>query len=71
MTPNQSPTLGGGNSAFDYNLFLSKIARRRPSSRYQQEHNFIELFRLAGIERMKKEVNMRHYGQRMEYGLGI
>lgn len=59
------------NISFDRNLYLSQIARRQPSPRSRQQQNFIELFRLAGIERMKKESDMRYYGQRIENGGGI
>ncbi len=55
----------------DVDLYLHKIATRKPSSQYQQEQNFIELFRRGEIERSMKERNLAYYSQILEHGAGI
>jgi hypothetical protein len=59
------------NISGDVALYLHRIATRKPSSQYQQEQNFIELFRRAGIERMVHKNNLAYYAQHNEDGAGI
>ncbi len=59
------------NNTFDRDLYLYRVATKKPLSEYEAQQNFCNLFRQAGIELMIRDNNIAYYSQRYQDGLGI